>query len=147
MKRELKKRDIKFRGKRLDNNEWIIGSHTLIQHADGTWLETPDGETVQIDPQTLGQYTGCQSLECGEIYEDDMVYCYMDDPLTAGDELVYFGDDPYFGWMPFDNTKGNQPDDDYMITTNIHDNPDFLDEWLEKQSDVNFMKYKILKQL
>ena len=49
-------RTIKFRGKRLDNGEWIYGS--LIQWGERLFtIHNFDG-SIHIDPDTVGQFTG-----------------------------------------------------------------------------------------
>lgn len=67
------KREIKFRGRRLDNGKWIIGSYTLIQDGDGVWLEDKNLDVVKVVPETLGQFTGLTDMEGLEIYEGDRV--------------------------------------------------------------------------
>ena len=63
-------RDILFRGKRLDNGEWMCGDlienqgRYFIYHAmsETTIEDNDDGRivvaAVEVDPDTVGQYTG-----------------------------------------------------------------------------------------
>lgn len=54
-------RDIIFRGKRIDNGEWIEGS--LVVAADRYFIyKLVVNELVdfEVDPETVGQYTGLE---------------------------------------------------------------------------------------
>jgi hypothetical protein len=84
-------RKIKFRGKRVDNNEWVYGFYSVItdpitkvnKHGilakDKEYTKLP-GQLVLLDvwhqiiPETLGQYTGLYDIKSAkEIYEGDSV--------------------------------------------------------------------------
>ena len=69
-------REILFRGKRLDNGRWLVGS--LIQH-DITMI-CGDDEQRMVDPETVGQYTGMTDRTGTRIFEGDIV--------QVGDERV-----------------------------------------------------------
>jgi uncharacterized phage protein (TIGR01671 family) len=134
-------RPIKFRGKRLDNGEWKIGDllenqgRNFIYHAtsETTIEDNDDGRivvvAVEVDPATIGQYTGLKDKNGKKIFEGDIMSLVTEFGDTIIREIRFI--DGAFCVI------GEQEDDlhglswavemcDGIVGDNIHDNPDLL---------------------
>ena len=140
-------RTIKFRGKRLTDGAWIYGdffrnrglsfiaSDGIAENPLATWRD------YNVDPETVGQFTGLHDKNGKEIYEGDLIRSPSGLVYTVifgtwvHDEKKEFPKiiDKYehTGWCI--SLDGNTPcellDSEVysgVITGNVHDNPSLL---------------------
>lgn len=75
----MKIENIKFKAKRLDNGEWIIGSFVVMKipalSKTTIGIVASEGATLhEIDPTTVCQFTGLIDCEGNEIWEHDLIH-------------------------------------------------------------------------
>lgn len=126
-------REILFRGKRLDNGEWVYGD--LIGDVDGNpfskWIRRENSaEMIRVDTKTVGEFSGVY-LYGQRIFEGDILKLDYIGPgrgVQGVAEVVF-----KYGkfCMPWGHRKELVPLDGFANTTmeiigNIHDNPELL---------------------
>nr|DAT55399.1 MAG TPA: YopX protein [Caudoviricetes sp.] len=74
----MKIEDIKFKAKRLDNGEWIIGSFVVMKipalSKTTIGIVAAGGATLhEVDPSTVCQFTGLKDCEGNEVWNHDLL--------------------------------------------------------------------------
>ena len=132
-------REILFRGKRIDNGEWVYGYYIRYgwTHQEKDYvvpLYASDLYAKEVIPETVGQYTGLTDKNGKKIFEGDIIVCKQEIAGNFIDSCVAIGfvemKHSAFGlhrkqgyYRPF---KDWLEDYEYEVIGNIHDNPELL---------------------
>ena len=134
-------REILFRGKlKVDNGEhkkgdWVFGD--LVRIKDGEKTSTMIYGFGEVDPSTIGQYTGLTDKNGKKIFEGDIVegnchsrwshrlqrcvVVYDRDSFKSRHYLIFPNEKHYFEYKVLFSK-------DVVVIGNIHDNPELLKE-------------------
>lgn len=147
------KRQILFRGKRVDNGKWIEGY--LVVNKDGTcWIKDTDYQVNndkndliphEVIPETIGQFTCLTDRNGVKIFEDDIIKIVEDgdkktdnrpEDFNYGDVALILFDSRYCQFGAYNNSIDEIESIGNLVRTpwfnfievigNIHDNPELL---------------------
>ena len=136
-------REILFRGKRLDNNKWLYGSHFTDSGEDyiipQNLLGINDYEECQVDQNTVGQFTGLRDKNGVKIFGGDIIKHPYVDPIFRDLVEMKDGEGVTSEVIFHDGAFVVKYDYDYLIYLdaftrhghaevigNIYDNPELL---------------------
>lgn len=130
-------RDYKFRGKRIDNGEWVHGclnqfiGKCFIQIM--AWYRQDENcsiDTIQVITETVGQFTGWLDRRGKNIWDGDILLIDSDDNYYQ----FFVKWDEEFPCYILSDKDGNErfalgelAKEDIEVIGNIHENPDLLE--------------------
>lgn len=125
-------RKILFRGKHNATGKWCEGN--LYIDKQGVAIITPDDTPLgcygQVEPDTVGQYTGLTDKNGVKIFEGDILSAHFDfnNPDVESRTVVEWGN---FRWVT--HQPGYEPDDItdfdkglWTVIGNVYDNPELI---------------------
>ena len=134
-------REILFRGKRTDNDDWVYGYYVHIgpvscqrayiipEYASSLYVN-------EVDPSTVGQYTGLNDKNGKRIFEGDIVdgHCHSAWSHRLQRCDIAYGRDGFEARNHIDGVDSDYYtyrvlfSKDVVIIGNIHDNPELLEK-------------------
>lgn len=136
-------REIIFRGKRLDNGEWVYGNlkRDTYDKNDFETGEAFDIDGHPVDETTIGQFSGLFDVELAPIFEGDIVEWTSNyrgikskhkrkNPKKTVCEVVWSNAGLRLRTADFPDAPWNcrllKRERHYNVLGNIHDNPELL---------------------
>jgi len=138
-------REILFRGKRISDGKWVYGAFSeydvsmdergeITVYRDPCIIDYSDElRWNEVDPETVGQYTGLTDKNDRKIFEGDVIECWSEGVKARGTVqqtigglwIIYPAWQKRIQWGLCPRADGST---DVEIIGNIHDNPEMMEE-------------------
>lgn len=137
-------REIEFRGQALRSKLWVRGYYWTNENGNHFIRQTVDLNgcfriaDIEVDPETVGQYTGVKDFNGIKIYDNDILKFlnkYSDDEPVSRSKVYTFDGTPFcidvetgeydvttLAWAMEHNIE------DVEVIGNIYDNPELLEK-------------------
>ena len=122
-------REILFRGKRVDNGEWVEGLPYKAKYGGISAIVNNDEERFLVIPETVGQFTGLTDNNGKKIFEGDIVEGADFTVEDGGYGVVSFDDGAFevSGNNIIGTFHENYWGKEFEVIGNIQDNPELLE--------------------
>lgn len=143
--------EILFRGKSIEDNNWVYGDLIREKKSFGKictriYKTTNNGwELIDVDSKTVGRYTGLTDKNGNKIFEGDILKLILESKESDIPVIVKYGqyieadsldDSKYLGWYLDIKNKcvsillgeNDGIELEFEVAGNIFDNPELLEE-------------------
>ena len=129
-----------FRGKRIDNGEWIVGDLIQNKFLRGmrSWISSEKYDpkrlrkisknmaqwrSVEVDPSTICQCTGLKGKNGNLIWENDIVKCVDENNDIEFTAIIEFGNpNGLYSWgYQLQHIKGDEPNLDILLWVDMEE--------------------------
>lgn len=132
-------REILFRGKRIDNGEWVYGNYAFTDvNGKKYFIFQNKPLEHEVIPETVGQYTGLTDTNGKKIFEGDILEFSEDYddkfgyPAINYCKCIVIYDESLLAWrirgLDYEGLDDLCEYVDSEIIGNIHDNPELLNK-------------------